>query len=250
MVSLHCTLIHWLFFCHQPGNRTHKADRQSVTLRPNDFNVQDILNLQWRIITSNYHYQPVSVRTAVVMLVIELLNDHDIIVLGDMIVYCTQLVPVGMNCLMWWWWRWRVRINNNTAMMVQCWVWTWLDTVRHENIVIKIIHDSWLIFLDIHRKALSEWHISFHVSYFLFIWCAICSTFWVLDVTVVVFIFLGLCAAAMSKSTTYRTIDQLTDLELVSCDKLCLSCWLGPTKKWLPKMLDVTTWCNYHSSKS
>ena len=128
--------------------------------------------------------------------------------------------------------------------MVRCWVWTWLDTVRHENIVIKIIHDSWLlIFLDTHRKALSEWHISFHVSYFLFIWCAICSTFWVLDVTVVVFIFLGLCAAAMSKSTTYRTIDQLTDLELVSCDKLCLGVWLGPTKKWLPKMLDVTTWC-------
>ena len=52
------------------------------------------------------------------------------------------------------------------------------------------------------------------------------------------FFFLGLCAAAMSKSTTYRTIDQLTDLELVSCDKLCLSGWLGPTQKWLASQDD------------
>jgi hypothetical protein len=37
--------------------------------------------------------------------------------------------------------------------MVQCWVWTWLDTVRHENIVIKIIHDSWLLILPSTHQA-------------------------------------------------------------------------------------------------
>ena len=64
--------------------------------------------------------------------------------------------------------------------------------------------------------------------------------------------FLGLCAAAMSKSTTYRTMDQLTDQELVNCDKLCNYVWvLGSAQGrsgWLPRMIDCATWCNYHWS--
>ena len=35
----------------------------------------------------------------------------------------------------------------------------------------------------------------------------------------------------------YRTLSELSDAEALSCEKLCLSCWMGPTKKWLPKIL-------------
>lgn len=108
--------------------------------------------------------------------------------------------------------------------------------VHHDDVMIKIIHDCWflLAFTDKHSVSGTS---NFTCPIYSSDACALCSNFWVLNTTVVVF---SLGFALHVKSTTCRTIDQLADLELLSCDKLCLSCCLGPTQKWLPRMLGLT----------
>ena len=109
--------------------------------------------------------------------------------------------------------------------------------VHHDDVMIKIIHDCWFLLASTDKHSVSGTS-NFTCPIYSSDACAICSNFWVLNTTVVVFPWALLCSHV--KSTTCRTVDQLADLELVSCDKLCLSCWLGPTQKWLPRMLGLT----------